>query len=380
MQPRCGRGHYIRRSSTVVHEQVASGMARDSGAERRERALVLVAFALVAAGWAVLRLAMNRQYGPASWEMIVELRAPLPFGHRVLVPAIVRPFVAAGVPIGWAFAISEWLATIALLVLVRRALARDLPERAALLGAFGLLGVLSFALLLAHRWPIFYPWDAWAMVAIVAALDAIRRDRLALATAIVVVGAYNRESVALVPLFGVALRLERVPLRPTIAWAVLTMLAYAVARWTIHFIVPEGAGAPLHVWLGDELRLLHNLRWLADLRNQLQWWASIAFLPIAWLALRRFVPRDLQRTHVVPLFGLGGLLVVANAYEPRVYAELIAASWCAVWIGAWRWATGEPALPRASGWIGGFDRVAALALLAIGLAAAIGVSSGALSR
>ncbi len=333
--------------------------------------LVPFAFALVAVGWAVLRLAMNRQYGQASWETIVQLRAPLPFGHRVLVPMLVRPFVDAGVPIAWAFTVSEWLATFVLLLLVRRMLLRDLPERAARLGAFGVLGVLAFALLLAHRWPIFYPWDAWAMVAIVGAVDAIRRERLGLATAIVVVGAYNRESVALVPLLGIALRLEHVPLRPTIAWAVLTGFAYAAARWSIGLVVPEAPGAPLHVWLGDELRLLHNLRWLADLRNQAQWWSSLAFMPLAWLAVRRFVPRDLQRTHTVAIVGLAGLLVVANAYEPRVYAELLVLAWCAVWIGAWRWATGAPMLPRASGWVGAFDRVAAPVLLAVAVGAAL---------
>jgi hypothetical protein len=345
-------------------------MTGEPSEPRRQRVWNLAAFAIVAAGWAVVRLAMNRQYGPASWQMLIELRAPLPFGHRVLVPLLVRPFVDAGVPIGWAFTVTEWLGTFALLVVLRRALARDLPARAALLGTFGVLGMLSFALLLAHRWPIFYPWDAWAMVAIVAALDAIRRDRLALATAIVVVGAWNRESVALVPLLGLALRLEHAPLRPTIAWAVLTMLAYAASRWAIRFVVPEAHGAALHVWLGDELRVLHNLRWLSDVRNQLQWWTSVAFLPLAWFAVRRHVPRDLQRTHVVALFGLGGLLVVANAYEPRVYAELIVLAWCAVFTGAWRWATGEPSSPRATGWIGAFDRSAALVSLAI----AVGVA------
>jgi hypothetical protein len=339
--------------------------ASDDPASRWQHARLLLAFVLVAAAWAVLRLAMTRQYDPASWEMLVELRAPLPFGHRVLIPLVARPFVHAGVAIGTVFVVSEGLATVALLVLVRRTLARDLPERAARLGAFGVLGALAFALLLEHRWPIFYPWDAWAMVAVVAAVDAIRRERLALATAIVVIGAYNRESVALVPLLGVALRLDRSPLRPTIAWAILTGLAYAAARASIDWIVPEAPGARLHVWFGDELRLLHNLRWLADLRHQLIWWASLAFLPLAWLAVRRWIPPDLHRTHVVALFGLGGLLVVANAYEPRVYAELIVLGWCAVWTGAWRWATGEPVSPRAPGWIGVFDRAAAVVLVAL---------------
>ncbi|HET6585090.1 MAG TPA: hypothetical protein VFG69_16650, partial [Nannocystaceae bacterium] len=160
-----------------------------------DRAAWWLALGVVAAGWTALRFAMTRQFGPASWQALVELRAPLPFGHRVLVPAIVRPFVAAGVPVGTAFAVSEWIATIVLVLGLRAVLARFVPPRAALLGALAFLGVLAFPLLLAHRWPIFYPWDAWALVATVVGVLAITRGRFALATAVVVIGACNRETV-----------------------------------------------------------------------------------------------------------------------------------------------------------------------------------------
>lgn len=328
----------------------------------RAAIVAVVAVAVVAACWAVLRLAMNREYGPASWDALIELRAPLPFGHRVLVPLLAKPFVDAGVPVRWAFGVSEWLATIALLAALARGMARDLPPRAAGLGAVLVLPVLALPMLLAHRWNVFYPWDTWAMVALVLAVDLIRRDKLALCAALVFAGAFNRESVALVPMFVVALRLERGALRTTIAWAVWIGFAYALGRAAVAMLVPGVRGAALHLWLGDELRLVGNLRWLAEPANAAQWLGSVACLPIAWWLLRAHAPRDLVRLHVPVLLGLCGLLVVANAYEPRVYGELAVVAWLAVWTGAWRWASGANAGERAPGWIGLVDRTAGVGI------------------
>ncbi len=69
-----------------------------------------------------------------------------------------------------------------------------------------------------------------------------------------------------------------------------------------------------------------------------------------------------MRLHVPVLLGLCGLLVVANAYEPRVYGELAVVAWLAVWTGAWRWASGANAGERAPGWIGLVDRTAGVGI------------------
>lgn len=325
--------------------------------------------AVIAACWAVLRLAMNREYGPASWASLVELRAPLPFGHRVLVPWLVRPFVEAGVPVAWVFGVSEWLATVALLVVLHRAIARDLPARAAALGAVLVLPILAFPMLLAHRWNVFYPWDTWAMVALVVAIDAIRRDRMALACAIVFVAAFNRESIALVPPCAVVLRLDRGALRTTVAWAVWMGFAYVAARMIVAALVPDARGAALHVWLGDEPRLLANLRWLGQDVHAAQWLGSVAVLPLGWWLVRRYASRDLVRLHVPALIGLFGLAAVANVYEPRVYGELAVVAWWVVWVGAWRWASGEAPSMVVPGWHARFDRVAAVVITVVAAAA-----------
>ncbi len=326
---------------------------------------------VIAACWAVLRLAMNREYAPANWMALVELRAPLPFGHRVLVPLLARPFVDAGVPVAWVFGVAEWLATITLVFVLRSALLRDLPPRAAAIGAIAVLPVLAFPMLLAHRWNVFYPWDTWAMVAIVLGVDAARRDRFGWACVVVFVGALNRESIALVPLFAVMLHLERPTRRTAIAWAVWMAFAYAAARGLVAAAMPEARGAPLHLWLGDEPRLLANLRWLGQgthaLHHALQWFGSIACLPLAWWLVRSWAPRELVRLHVPAVIGMLGLVVVANVYEPRVYGELVVIAWWVVWTGAWRWVTDDGAVAASSAapWIAAFDRVAAVSLVAI---------------
>jgi hypothetical protein len=317
---------------------------------------------------------MNREYGPASFAALVELRAPLPFGHRVLVPMLCRPFVDAGVPVAWAFGVSEWLATMALVVALAHAMSRDVSPRGAWLGALLVLPILAPAMLLAHRWNVFYPWDTWAMVAMVAVIDAIRRDRMPLACAIVFVAAFNRESIALAPLLALALRLEQAALRTTIAWAVWIGFAYAAARGLVATIVPA-RGDALHVWLGDELRLAANLRWLSDPGHLVQWLGSIAVLPLAWWGVRRHAPADLVRTHVVALVAMLGLLVVANAYEPRVYGELVVLAWWVVWTGASSWAKDDP--PRVdtrARWIAVFDRTAAIAIALVAALATLWAS------
>jgi len=322
-----------------------------------------LALALVAAGWTALRFAMTRQFQPASWQALVDLRAPLPFGHRVLVPLLSRPFVDAGAPVAATFAVSEFLATIVLLFALRGLFVRFVPPRAAVLGALGFLGVLAFPLLLAHRWPIFYPWDAWALVATVLGLWAIVSERFALATVVVAIGATNRETVIVLPIVAVLLHLDDDAKRArALAWAGLMLVAFVTARAVVAAIVPGARGAALQTWVEGELRVLHNLRWLAAPERALQWLGSIAFAPLLWLAGRPRIPRAIARLEWIAIAGVTALLVVANVYEPRVYGELLAFTWVGAWIGIWRWAEGGPREPVPTGWRGRADRFGWLAV------------------
>ncbi len=320
---------------------------------------------------------MTRQFQPASWQALVELRAPLPFGHRVLVPWLVRPFVDAGVPVGTAFAVSELVATVVVLVALRAVFARWVNERAAMLGALGFLGVLAFPLLLAHRWPIFYPWDAWAIAATVLGVLAIATERLPLAVVIVFVGALNRETVILLPAVAVLMHLDD-PARRTkaLGWAGIMLLAWFAARSIVAALVPSTRGAVVQLHVEGELRVLHNLEWLAAPERALQWLGSLAFLPVLWVAVRSRIPRELVRLEWIAIAGIAGLLVVANVYEPRVYGELLALAWIGAWVGVWRWTEGTAPTPSADARLDRWGWVAVLVVSVLALALFVRVSSG----
>jgi hypothetical protein len=121
-------------------------------------------------------------------------------------------------------------------------------------------------------------------------------------------------------------------------------------------MVPITRGEALQPWVEGELRLVHNLRWLAVPERALQWLGSIAFAPLLWLAARPRVPRMLVRLEWIAIAGAGALLVVANVYEPRVYGELLALTWAGAWIGIWRWVGGGAREPVSTGWHGRADR------------------------
>ena len=120
--------------------------------------------------------------------------AKLPFGHRVLVPVLVRPFVDAGVSIKTAFGVTEWTAVIAAALGTRAALRAWVPDRAATLLAGGLAVVLPLAFLLKYKWPIFYPWDTPAIAFTVWGLALAQRRRWIPLLVLTVFAALNRES------------------------------------------------------------------------------------------------------------------------------------------------------------------------------------------
>jgi hypothetical protein len=90
--------------------------------------------------------------------------------------------------------------------------------------------------------------------------------------------------------------------------------------------------------------------------------------------VRRHVPADLQRLHIPALAASLGLMVVANAYEPRAFGEVVVLAWIAVAAGVGRWLqeTVEPAPARPT-WLLLVDRLAAPGLLALAAVLTLGL-------
>ena len=321
--------------------------------------------AIAAAAYAVLRLQLGEQFEGASWRALIELEAPRPYGHRILGPLLARPLLAAGLSIEAALGLLEWLATVGLVVALRGALGHALPNRAAWVGAFAFLFVLPYAYLLQHRWPIFYPWDTPAMLALALAIDLALRDKMAGLVGLSAVAALNRETAILVPVVTLALCVGRSDdRRRLLAWCGLMLVAYVMVREAVAMTVPSH-GDPIRWSVQGQWRVVSNLRWLAEPTAALRFLGSLGMLPLLWWWRRRDVDAQLHRLHL-PALALGcGLLFVANVYEPRAFGEVMVLAWIPVVVGLARWIQGrhredEPARPR---WLSVIDRVGAPILL-----------------
>lgn len=315
---------------------------------------------LVAAVFVALRLKFNREYEGAPWEALVAGTAKLPFGHRVLVPWLVRPFVDAGVSIRAAFATTEWLAVIAALTGMEAALRRFVDERFARVSAFGFAAVLALLFLLPFRWPVFYPWDTPAIACIAWGVALAHRRRHGPLVVLALAGAVNRESAVLLPFITLALLCDGEHRREGIRSASLQLAGVVLVRLAISVLVPVKKGGALDLRIAGMWRVDHNLEWLADPLHALPILGAFSLLPVLWLVVRSELPRSLRRLEWVVIPAFAGLLVVANLYEPRAWGEPLTLLFLGVAVGGIRWAQGAESVPREAS---GLDRWVSPALL-----------------
>lgn len=323
---------------------------------------------LLAAVFVALRLKFNREYDGASWEALVDGTAKLPFGHRVLVPSLVRPFVDAGVSIRAAFAATEWLATIAALGGMEAALRRFIDERFARVGGFAFAAVLGLAFLLPFRWPVFYPWDTPAIACIAWGVALAHGRRHGPLVVLAIVGAANRESAVLLPLITLALLAGSEHRREAVRSASLQVAGVVMVRLAISVLIPAAKGNVVDLRVAGMWRIDHNLQWLADPMHVLPILGAFSLLPVLWVVVRRDIPLILRRLEWVIIPAVAGLMVVANLYEPRAWGEPLTLLFLGVVVGVVRWAQGaEPAAHESSA----LARWASLALLSGALLAAM---------
>lgn len=294
---------------------------------RRGRVAATGAWLLVVLGssvaYALARASYTHEYSAVPWKRLLALDAPLPFGHRILVPWLARPVVAAGVSPQLVFGVVEAVAFALVLGFTAAALAVWLPKRRARAAALMIGVALVLVYVVPRRWPLLYPWDGPALAVLAISLWAAVRQHYWLALVATVVGAFNRETAVLVPLFVVALSLHDSRERPVaIAWAQLMLAGFIVARLTVTMVFPDNPGPPLHFTIGGgEYRVESNLRWLAKVRNWPWLLVYLGALVPAWPVVHRRVPGPLHRVALLGAAFLIASMVVANVYEPRAWGE-----------------------------------------------------------
>ncbi len=294
---------------------------------------------LAAAAYVALRLKFNEEYEHAPWDALVAGTAKLPFGHRVLVPWLVRPFAGVGVSVRTAFGVSEWLATVAALAGVEAALRRFVEPKAACVGAGAFLGVLCLAFLLQFRWPIFYPWDTPAIAALAWGVALAHGRRHGTLVALATVAALNRETAILLPLVTAAVHLGSPHQREGLRSASLQFVGVVMVRLALSVLV-SAKGVALHFEVAGMWRIDHNLQWLGKGLHVFLILGAFSMLPVLWVVFRPWMPVVLRRLELIVIPTMAGLLVVANIYEPRAWGEPLTLLYLGVATGAVHWLGG----------------------------------------
>ncbi len=284
------------------------------------RVLQAGVLAAVAVSYAAMRVHWNVEHAPAGWDILLRFEAPLPFGHRVLMPMLGRALEDIGLATAPVRLILECSAATGLAFAVQRFACTFYPLRTAGLLTMGVFVALAHPFALPHHWAVFYPWDTPAMLAMVlGALWSLhaRAGRMLVLTA---VAALNRESAVLLPAVFVCLAGHW-------RWrwhaGASMLLVFFAARTAIALALPELEGSALSTLVGDTPRWLLNLRWLTNPTHIGILLVSLAYMPaVVWLRWRAI---DLPWRRIVGLAAVTslGLLIVGNIDEPRIFGEVL---------------------------------------------------------
>ena len=309
--------------------------------------------AVFAFTYAVLRFTYNIE-GQTDLQALVEFRGAIPFGLRLLVPALARPFVDLGIPVRPVFFAYEVAFTFALILCLWAVVRRTCQSE-----EWARFTSLAFTLLLAHTFllnsvrPILNPYDTPGMLAIVLGLYASLYARWQWLLPLMLVATLNRESAILIAAIYAVLGAGDAGERNY--WARLAMLVgvYVLVRAFVGYVTmdnPRPYGSAVSFFLLDQYRFNVNLSFLLSGGGFFVLLASLGLLPVAWISLRGHIPHQLRRLGSVAIAYFTALFFIGNLYEPRIFGEIVALIYIPVVVAMYRLLTPawKPALAEDS--------------------------------
>ncbi len=289
-----------------------------------DNALFIVCSMIASLAYAILRFKLNIEYSGATWKQLFDLAAPIPFGYRILVPILSKPLVYCGATIQQAYQFWETIFCFLLILSMYCALRIYTSKRRAASFALFFLFVLPLAFLLRFEYPIYYPHDTPAMAAIAIGSYLVLSKRWTLLWLLMIIATLNRESsIIIIGLFVVShfRNMSRYHYRALAA----VVVAYGTTRCAVYLITlnnpkPYGGSMAFHM-LDGSWRIINNLSWLTG--NGLTLLSTMAFLPVAPVILRQYIPQEMRHWHLIAFAYLSMLAFIGNLYEPRIFGEIL---------------------------------------------------------
>jgi len=271
---------------------------------------------------------------PHPYEQTLSLDLPKPFVLRFLIPWVLGLLDGAGIGYTVAVPILETAGFALALVLYRRYLHYFVDDyRLAGILSFTLGLVIPFVSILPRYQPIWYGYDAWALVFVIGGLIALHQRQWIAYYILFTVATFNRETSCFLTMIMVVVYFGRMPLWQLFLHGLAQLLLWLGIKYGLeHLVFPDAAGQTYY------RQYLSNWRFITDMtyeqRFHIPAW-EIWFRPVyllgnfgfIWLVVLRYWKRIgsdfVCRASLALIPFTLSMLYVANIYEYRIFGEMI---------------------------------------------------------
>ncbi|KTD66328.1 hypothetical protein [Legionella spiritensis] len=301
-------------------------------------------------GYAYMHVKLTGVYTDSTLQELMNFRVRMPYGQRVLVPAIAH-FLHGYLPltVDETFFVLELLFTTLFFLALRALLLKSFSEKQALLLSWLFLLLLPLATVVNYRFTtggqatFFYPYDTAALFFIAAGWLLCLEARWFLFVPLVFLATLNRESSILLVILVPALYWRQwiKVLMPTLSAAT----AYVAARLIILYWLQNAPGSIVEWYYrgGSHTYFEANLVWLLEDQNLLLFMFCFAGLPLFWFVFRDYIPGQYRPIRFIAFFYFLGLFLIGNFNEVRIFNEIILLLYPPVCLALDRWLQGlEP--------------------------------------
>jgi len=324
-------------------------------------------------GYTFIHTKLTGVYVDTPLTEMVNFTVRLPFGQRMLIPAMVH-FLSYFTPLSVdnLFFIMEWLfISLFYFTLIKLMEYEFEPKQAQLLSwlcilLLPLMTVINYRFTSEGQATFFYPCDTASLFFMTMGFLLCLRERWLYFIPWVFLATFNRESSILLVLIIPALHWQK--FRSLISPLLFALLAYCCARGLV-LTFTHGLPGPVMEWYFRASQHTYyeaNLVWLLNDLHILLFLFCFAGLPLFWFAFYDFIPLRYRPLRYVALFYFVGLLLVGNLMEARLFNEILVLFYLPVCVALRRWFTQlEPYYPSSTGAIYYINRYSVLGVLAV---------------
>lgn len=298
--------------------------------------------------YSYLHIELAGVYVDASFASLVDLKARLPFGQRLLIPYMAH-FISAYLPLPYptVFFLIEVLFVALSYFAVQALFRHEFSNTQAQAFSWLFLLLLPLIFVVNYRFtieapaPFYYPFDTATLFFMVAGYLFCLQKHWRYFIPWVFLATLNRESSILLVFLIPALHWQE--FRRQLTPFFLAVLSYLLARYLVLFLVRGLPGSLFELY---HRQLMHtffsiNLYWLLNMKNLLLFVFCLAATPLFWFVFYDHIPYRYRPVRYLCLAYFIGLLFVGNFMEARIFGEIFVLLYLPACIGLTRCLNGD---------------------------------------